>query len=239
MDKIQNQDYVIYRRMIIEWLTRVNLDYSLRPETFYLCINVVDRVLTNIKIQCRKEAFLLAVTAIFTSSKYEEIYPPELADFIALSPEEIEEKDVFNFEIKILKMLEYEMLTVSPYIFLVRDHLVIDPQNKKLFYLAQFLLEMSLLNKNFCRIPNSLKAASCLYSAFSILKLKEKEKNFWDNDFKYFTGYGSKELKFIYDLIINYIIAEKHFCDLNVYEKFQSSNFMGVSEIVSNFIKKN
>lgn len=179
----------------------------------------------------------LAVTALFIASKYEEIYPPDLVDMIAYNPYSLEESEIFDQELTVLRKLDFELLTVSPYIFLVRYHAVIDDKNSCLFHLAQLLLEFLYLCTKFCFFNNSLKAAACLYTAFRILNLEEKQHNFWNNDFRFFTGYGLDDITPVYSIIVSFIKEEnKNFKKLEIFTKFLFSND-NVSEILLDYAK--
>lgn len=219
-------------------MTQIALDYDLVPETLFLCLNIFDRVLSKLKINSKKY-MLLAVTSMFISSKYEEIYPPDLTEIVKVSPFSYSPEEVKDYEIFILQKLDYELLTVSPYIFLVRDHSVIDPKNKELFHMAHFILEFSLLNKSFCKYMNSLKAAGALYTAVKILNLKQKGDPFWNRHFHLFTDYYERDLIPVYQCISSYISAEgENLKTLPVYEKFLLRSYGNVSPKVLDYFLK-
>lgn len=238
MDKLQKDLSPICRRKAMEWLIKVHQDYTMVPETLYLCFNLMDRVLCKTKVTSDK-IMLLALTVVFIASKYQEIYPPDLYDFLEASPQYYEPEEILAYEIAVLKLLDYEALIVSPYLFLERYIDIIDTHNKQLFFLAQFILEFSLFNKNFCKYANSLKAASCLYAAFKILKCEEPTDDYWDTYFRYFTGYGEKDLKSVLKMITNYLAAENEdsFEVLNIYEKFSKEPFEKVAPFLKDFLK--
>jgi hypothetical protein len=54
------------------------------PETLYVTINTIDRYLSLAEIK-KSQLHLLGVTALLISTKYEEIYPPELKDLLSVS----------------------------------------------------------------------------------------------------------------------------------------------------------
>jgi G2/mitotic-specific cyclin-B, other len=61
------------------------LKYKLLPETLFITCNLIDRffsVKTDIK---KSEVQLVAVAALVIATKYEEIYPPTIKDFIYVS----------------------------------------------------------------------------------------------------------------------------------------------------------
>lgn len=65
------------RTILVDWLIDIHHKFELMPETLYLAINIVDRFL-SVKAVPRKELQLLGMGAMFTASKYEEIWAPEV-----------------------------------------------------------------------------------------------------------------------------------------------------------------
>lgn len=54
------------------------------PETLYLTCNIIDRYL-SIRNVSRKRLQLVGVTSMLIGSKYEEIWAPEVNDFVYIS----------------------------------------------------------------------------------------------------------------------------------------------------------
>ena len=69
------------RGILIDWLVNVHLKFKLLPDTLYIAVNLIDRVIER-KHVVREELQLVGSSAMFIASKYEEIYPPELNDFV-------------------------------------------------------------------------------------------------------------------------------------------------------------
>ena len=69
------------RTVLVDWLIEVHLKFKLLPETLYLTVNLIDRYLALESVS-RKRLQLVGVTAMLIASKYEEIYPPEIKDFV-------------------------------------------------------------------------------------------------------------------------------------------------------------
>lgn len=72
------------RCILIAWLVEVHLKFKLLPETLFLTVNLIDRYTLHRPIK-RTEYQLLGVTAMLIASKYEEIYAPEIGDFIYMT----------------------------------------------------------------------------------------------------------------------------------------------------------
>ena len=71
---IQNQTDINpkMRQILVDWLIDLHAKLKMKPDTLFICINLVDRILTMHQID-RKSLQLVGVTAIFIASKYQEI----------------------------------------------------------------------------------------------------------------------------------------------------------------------
>ena len=178
------------RTGVIHWMTSVCEKFSLFPETFYLSINIFDRYLEKNKLT-QNNLQLISCSSMFIASKYEEIYAPELKDFIFISKYSISKNELLTTEYDILKCLNFELLTVSPYIFLQRYYYISEELNQRIFFLAQYILDICLTDIDFCIFNNSLKAATVLYLSRKILC---KSNNYWNNTLRIYTSYSEKDL---------------------------------------------
>jgi len=72
------------RKILVGWLIEVHLKFKLLPETLYLTVNLIDRYCERKHIN-RANYQLVGVTAMLIASKYEEIYAPEIRDFVYIT----------------------------------------------------------------------------------------------------------------------------------------------------------
>ena len=72
------------RGILVDWLVEVHLKFKLMPETLHLTANLIDRFLASRNVS-RKRLQLVGVTAMLVASKYEEIWAPEVRDFVYIS----------------------------------------------------------------------------------------------------------------------------------------------------------
>ena len=124
------------------------------------------------------------------ASKYEEIYAPEVRDFVYITDKSYTKEEILMMEYKILSSLNFDILQVSPYIFLHRYHFI-SMDGMKSFYFAQFMLEFSLLEYKMLYYGSSIKAASCLYISRRLLKIPKP----WPTNLRDTTGYSIEDLK--------------------------------------------
>ena len=69
------------REILINWLIIIQVEFNLLPETLFITVNIIDRYLSKQKISLN-QLQLLGITAMFIASKFQEIYPPIMTDFI-------------------------------------------------------------------------------------------------------------------------------------------------------------
>lgn len=69
------------RSILIDWLIEVHRKFELMPETLYLTVNIVDRFL-SLKTVPRRELQLVGVSSMLIACKYEEIWAPEVYQWL-------------------------------------------------------------------------------------------------------------------------------------------------------------
>ena len=72
------------RKVLLDWLVEVHANFKLLPETLFITVNLIDRYCALCQIE-RKNYQLLGVTCMLIASKYEEIYPPYMKDFVYIT----------------------------------------------------------------------------------------------------------------------------------------------------------
>ena len=72
------------RAFLLEWIIDVHRKFKLKSETLYAAQYIIDKFLSKHKIK-NTQLHLLGISTILLATKYEEIYPPELRDLLAVS----------------------------------------------------------------------------------------------------------------------------------------------------------
>ncbi|ESN92226.1 hypothetical protein HELRODRAFT_116074 [Helobdella robusta] len=104
------------RSILVDWLVEVADEYKLKRETFFLAVNYIDRFLSMMSvIRCRLQ--LLGAAAMFIAAKYEEIYPPDVAEFVYITDDTYTMKQVLQMEQAILKTLNFLVAAPTPNYF--------------------------------------------------------------------------------------------------------------------------
>ena len=167
------------RAFLIEWIIDVHRKFRLLPETLYVTVYIIDSFLSLKQIK-KSQLHILGVTALLISTKYEEIYPPELKDLLTVSENKFTKAEVLQMEKDILLTLQFDLTAPSAYRFLERFRRVssIVGHEEKVFFFAQYLQEISLLDASLLKYKASeIAAASLILAAKSLKKV-----NVWNKD---------------------------------------------------------
>ncbi|KAI4971736.1 hypothetical protein ZWY2020_002650, partial [Hordeum vulgare] len=147
------------------WCQFVAEKYRLVPHTLYLTVNYIDRYLSVNEIN-RQTLELLGIACMLIAAKYEEICAPQV--------EVILHQIVLNKEASVLNYLKFEMTAPTAKCFLrrfVRAAQVCDEDPPlHLEFLANYVVELSLLEYSLLAYPPSLVAASSIFLMKFILQ---------------------------------------------------------------------
>lgn len=59
----------------------------------------------------RQNLQLVGVTALFIASKYEELYPPEIGDFVYITDETYNKSQILEMERRIVKVRKLQLIS--------------------------------------------------------------------------------------------------------------------------------
>lgn len=98
---------------------------------------------------------MVGIAALLIVTKYEEIYPPLLKDFIYISDNQYTADEILDMEKKILFALDFDLSLCTAYRFLERFSKLGRIDNVS-FFLAQYMLELGLLDSKMSQFSQSL-----------------------------------------------------------------------------------
>ncbi|KAL0273263.1 UNVERIFIED_CONTAM: hypothetical protein PYX00_005976 [Menopon gallinae] len=152
------------RAILVDWLVEVVEEYRLKTETLYLAVSYIDRFLSYMSV-VRAKLQLVGTAAMFIASKFEEIYPPDVKDFVFVTDDTYSKKQVLRMENLILKVLSFDVSTPTTLYFLTY-YLSNYTTTDRVKYLAMYLCELTLLEADpFLEFLPSVTAASALLVA--------------------------------------------------------------------------
>lgn len=151
------------RAILMDWLIEVHYKFELREETLFLTVNLIDRFLEKQSV-VRKKLQLVGLIALLLACKYEEVSVPTVDDLIFISDKAYTRRDLLDMEKLMLKKLQFNMSTPTPYVFMRRFLKAVE-LDEKLELVSSFLIELSLLEYEMLKYPPSLLAAAAVYTA--------------------------------------------------------------------------
>lgn len=89
------------RNILLDWLIEVHHKLTLRYETLFLTVSLIDNYCSRKNIG-KAEYQLLAMASLFIAGKYEEVATPRLRKIVGLCDRLYEAEDVLRMESEIL-----------------------------------------------------------------------------------------------------------------------------------------
>jgi hypothetical protein len=156
------------RAILIDWLIEVHLKFKLIDETLFLTINIIDRYLSSINI-LRSRLQLLGVTSLLIACKQEEIYTPNIKDFVYITDNAYSKNEIFEMEKQILQVLKFNILSPSCFRFyeIISKHFNF---NQKHFFFGRYLMEVFLVDFRMLKYYPSVIACACCYIVMKFFK---------------------------------------------------------------------
>ncbi|KAH8261495.1 hypothetical protein KR044_010316 [Drosophila immigrans] len=198
------------RAILVDWLVEVAEEYKLDTETLYLTVSYLDRFLSHMSVK-RAKLQLVGTAAMYVAAKYEEIYPPNVGEFVFLTDDSYTQAQVLRMEQVFLKILNFSLSTPTPYVF-VNTYAVLSDMPEKLKNLTlvsdgnnysswiltnlnlldlQFICELSLMEgESFMQYLPSLMSSASLALARHILGMP-----MWTPQLEEITTYSLEQLK--------------------------------------------
>lgn len=141
------------RAILVDWLIEVHQKFKLQKETLFIAIKIIDRYLEQQPVN-KSRLQLVGVTALLIACKYEEIYPPELKDFVFITDKAYTKEDVLQMEFHILSTLSFDITFPTAHRFLERYMKILgDDQTVSIF--AYFFVELALVDIRLLQYPCS------------------------------------------------------------------------------------
>ncbi|KAK3602761.1 hypothetical protein CHS0354_027757 [Potamilus streckersoni] len=212
------------RAILIDWLCQVHHRFRLLQETLFLTVTIIDRFL-QIHPVVRNKLQLVGVTSMLIASKYEEMYAPEVADFVYITDNAYTKKDIQNMECTILRTLDFRLGKPLCLHFLRRNSKAGQVDANK-HTLAKYLMELTITEYEMVQCLPSQVAAGALCLA---MKLLDGSK--WTDTLRHYSSYTEEEIMPTIQKLAS-LVAKAETSKLTaVKTKYSSSKFMKISSI--------
>ena len=185
------------RTKMVDWMIEVLSVFENMDETLFLAINIMDLYLLKSKIILKNEnVHLIGITSMFIASKFQEIYPITLKNFVVkVSHNQFDVEEITKTEKIIFSEIEPESLVItSIYDFIKFFIHKFYNENKKIIInnkthlkifnyvknTAIYLSKVIMHYEIFYKYNISTKAICCIVTAMKIVKINAKEK--WSSE---------------------------------------------------------
>lgn len=157
------------RTILVDWLIEVQENFELFHETLYLAVKLVDLFLQKKEVK-REYLQLVGATSMLIASKFEELSPPLVDDFLYLCDDAYTREELLKMETEILQQLDYDINIPVAYRFLRRFARAADA-SLETHTLARYIAESTLQEYQFVGVKPSMLAACAMYLALRMNKL--------------------------------------------------------------------
>ena len=216
------------RTKMVDWMIEVLNVFDASEETCFLSVNIMDLFVWKTSTIFKNEnVHIIGVASMFIASKFQEIYPISLKDFVhRIGHDQFKDEDVKKMECKIFKDIKPECLvSTSVYDFnktyfydfyYNNKNLIISKDDAKIYeyikltsiYLNKLILHYEIFYQEKC----SLKAIGCIVTSMKILadclkdKFSQKTRGIY-NDWMLFLieqgGFNKKKVESLANTIYN------------------------------------
>ncbi|KAF8563423.1 hypothetical protein P879_04795 [Paragonimus westermani] len=183
------------RYILVNWLVQIHHSYKLQPETLYLCIALLDRYLMKHSKELTKDRFqLVGIATLFIAAKFEEMYPPDISDFTAVTHNAFNKSDIRNCEQTILQSVDFYLSIPIPLVYLRRLSRAVDA-DRTMHNLAKYLLELTIQEYDLAYLTGNMRAvvALCLSRALCLQTSNLEEA--WCDTMSYLSGYTVDDIR--------------------------------------------
>jgi len=182
------------RAVLVDWLIEVHSQFKLLQETLYMTVYIIDKFLQTEGHTIRRNKLqLVGVTAMFIASKVEEMYAPEINDFVYITDNAYTSVEIRQMELRMLNTLGFNFSRPLPLHFLRRNSKAGDVDVLQ-HTVAKYLIEMCLLEYDMAHVPPSLLAAAALFLSLRLLEPNATLANTWNPTLEFYSTYSAKQI---------------------------------------------
>lgn len=221
------------RSILIDWLIEVHIKFELTTEALYLTIFLIDKYISTLSSDpysssiLRRELQLVGISSMLIASKYEEIWAPEVNDFIIICDNVYSREQILRMEKEILEKIQWNVTVPTHFVFLNR-FIKAAAADKETENMVFFLAELGMVHYEMLKYGPSLMAAAAVYAARCTLK--KETTGFWDATLREHTGFNESEVIECARLLVVYHTSVKQGGNLTaVFDKYSSPRFNSVA----------
>lgn len=219
------------RGVLLDWLIEVHLQFKLLQETLYMTVAIIDRFLQVEGFTIRRNKLqLVGVTAMFVASKVEEMYAPEINDFVYITDNAYSSSEIRQMELRILRTINFGLGRPLPLHFLRRNSKAGDVDVLQ-HTVAKYLLEASITEYEMAHCSPSIMAAAALFLALRLLEPDVTLATCWTDSLQHYSSYTAQQLLPVVSKMAAIVVKAKDSKLTTVHTKYTSKKFLKVSQM--------
>ncbi|KFB48450.1 AGAP004962-PA-like protein [Anopheles sinensis] len=187
------------RTILIDWINEVHHQFKLDIDTYHMTVSLIDRYLQKVKTVPKRQLQLVGVTAMFIASKYEELFPPEIHDFVFITDDTYQKQQILDMEKEIVKQLDFNLGKPLPTHFLRRFSKAAKASDIN-HVLAKYLIELASVDYSTAHYKPSEIAAAALYISLYLFPVSSRGGNgsssgkIWNRTVEHYTHFSVQDL---------------------------------------------
>lgn len=222
------------RAVLIDWINEVHLQFHMAAETFQLAVAIIDRYLQVVKNTKRSYLQLVGVTALFIATKYEELFPPTITDFVYITDDTYTARQIRMMELQILKAIDCNLSRPLPIHFLRRYSKAAGAEDEH-HAMSKYFVELSMVDYELASYRPSEIAAGSLFLSLNLLNgnhhsrvgLNDKH---WTSTLVHYSRYTATHLRPISRLIAKLARSAPQAKLRSIYQKYQENKFQKIAQ---------
>nr|XP_016944282.1 G2/mitotic-specific cyclin-B-like [Drosophila suzukii] len=234
-DHLEGQKEVSHkmRAVLIDWINEVHLQLHLAPETFQLAVAVIDRYLQVVKDTKCTYLQLVGVTALFVATKYEELFPPPIGDFVFITDDTYTTRQIRQMELQILKAIDCNLSRPLPIHFLRRYSKAAGAVDEH-HAMSKYFIELASVDYDMAKYRPSEIAAASLFLSLHLLNGNYRagtgfNDRHWTPTLTYYSRYWAAHLRPIARQIAKLARDAPQAKLRAIYNKYQGSKFQKIA----------
>jgi hypothetical protein len=96
------------RFVLIDWLVEVHESFELKEQTLHLAVVYLNEFTSKVEVT-KHEYQLVGITCLWIASKYEEIYPPKMNNYVDVTDNSYTLRELKEMEGKIIQALGFNL----------------------------------------------------------------------------------------------------------------------------------
>ncbi|XP_017079196.1 G2/mitotic-specific cyclin-B [Drosophila eugracilis] len=221
------------RAVLIDWINEVHLQFHLAAETFQLAVAIIDRYLQVVKDTKRTFLQLVGVTALFIATKYEELFPPAIGDFVFITDDTYTARQIRQMELQIFKAIDCNLSRPLPIHFLRRYSKAAGAEDEH-HAMSKYFIELASVDYTMASYRPSEIAAASLFLSLHLINGNYRagtgfNDRHWTPTLTFYSRYSAAHLRPITRQIAKLARNAPQAKLKAIYNKYQGSKFQKIA----------